>query len=155
MKKCKQCNEEKPLDAFHKDRSHIDGLRTECKSCRKPKTRAYYATNSAKVKQREYSHKERRRANTLRYCYGISTEKYEQLLMQQNFGCAICHKPETKKNASNLCVDHCHKSGRIRGLLCHKCNSAIGKLGDSIELLESALAYLKYYSKPQNLHGAT
>lgn len=144
MKICKKCKQEKPLTEFHKDSSHKDGLRLDCKECRKPVVAAYYRRNSLRIKQRNLTQAQRRRANTLRYAYGINTENYEQLFIKQNGKCAICGKPEERKGSAYLCVDHCHKTGKVRGLLCHKCNSGIGKLNDDVTLLKNAISYLEY-----------
>lgn len=62
--------------------------------------------------------------------------------------CAVCQRPESvidprKGETKELAVDHCHETGRIRGLLCNNCNRAIGLLGDSVELLLKAVEYLK------------
>ena len=74
-------------------------------------------------------------------------ETYESLFEQQSGVCAICGKPETRKTqtggVSSLAVDHDHKTGAIRGLLCMTCNNALGHFYDSIELLENAIRYLK------------
>lgn len=73
--------------------------------------------------------------------YGISLEEYERLLKKQRGRCAICHrKPSSKRR---LCVDHCHRTKRVRGLLCIKCNVAMGLLGDSVDLVSLTLRYLK------------
>jgi hypothetical protein len=68
--------------------------------------------------------------------------------LAQNGVCAICRKPETythhmTKKIANMAVDHCHVTGKIRGLLCHKCNHGLGKFGDDVSLLRKALAYLE------------
>jgi hypothetical protein len=81
------------------------------------------------------------RESKLRVKFGITPEAYEALLQRQGGVCAICAKAET--TGRRLAVDHCHKTGRIRGLLCALCNTAIGKLGDSPELVERALNYLR------------
>lgn len=64
----------------------------------------------------------------------------ERLRAAQNNRCAICEKPESE--IGTLCLDHCHETGQIRGLLCRKCNSGIGLLGDDIDLVRSAVLYL-------------
>lgn len=80
--------------------------------------------------------------------YGLSVDDYELLLEAQNFVCAICHKPETRKDGRSgrtiaLAVDHCHSTGRVRGLLCAKCNMGIGHFEDETERLERILEYLR------------
>lgn len=74
--------------------------------------------------------------------FGITLEHYNKLLKQQKQKCAICRKPPASKNKS-LGVDHCHKTGKIRGLLCDKCNRGLGLFDDNIKLLEKAKKYLK------------
>lgn len=82
----------------------------------------------------------------------FSKEEYAQLLNKQNNLCAICKKPEsiilvsTHTKPKRLAIDHCHTTKKIRGLLCQKCNTAIGAFGESIEVLQSAIEYLKKYS---------
>ena len=88
------------------------------------------------------------KAGHLRRKFGISLDQFNEMLAAQNGVCAICGEKETrlKKNydePGDLCVDHCHKTGKIRGLLCFKCNSAIGKLRDSSDGLTKALEYLR------------
>lgn len=73
------------------------------------------------------------------------------MLKNQNDVCAICKKPEsivnsvTNKTPKRLAIDHCHKSGIVRGLLCHRCNVSIGAMNESIELMEAAIDYLKFH----------
>lgn len=80
--------------------------------------------------------------------FGISQDQFNQMLLKQNNVCAICKNPETvvwkKTNTIKpLCIDHCHKTGKIRGLLCARCNTAIGLFKDSLNALISASEYLK------------
>ena len=75
--------------------------------------------------------------------YGITREQYNALADSQHGCCAVC----LERPAGRLRVDHCHDTGVIRGLLCHKCNSAIGLLGDTAARLERALAYLQRQTK--------
>lgn len=82
--------------------------------------------------------------------FNITLDQYYQMLAKQNNCCAICKNPETridKRTAelTMLAVDHCHKTQKVRGLLCAKCNQGIGYFNDNIESLESAAQYLKLY----------
>jgi hypothetical protein len=72
--------------------------------------------------------------------YNISLDEYNKILESQNNVCFICKKPEQKQ--TNLAVDHCHTTGKVRGLLCTKCNTTIGLMDESIENLQSAINYL-------------
>ena len=74
--------------------------------------------------------------------YGITNDQYLEMVRQHNDVCASCKQPE-KTQGKSLCVDHDHKTGKIRGLLCHHCNRALGFAGDSIQILESLIDYLK------------
>jgi hypothetical protein len=89
---------------------------------------------------------DRRKADTdvryfraVRQKYGLSKEKYEELLVLQGGRCAICDEVPPKR----LRVDHCHRTGKVRGLLCDLCNSGIGKLRDDPERLTRAVEYLQ------------
>ena len=79
--------------------------------------------------------------------YKITIEKYNEMLLSQNMCCAICLQEEksldNRKNKSrDLAVDHCHETGKVRGLLCWQCNTSLGKFKDSIEILQRAIDYL-------------
>lgn len=87
------------------------------------------------------------RASNYKYNYGITLEQYEEMLKAQNSVCFICEKEETAtyKNTGrlkNLAIDHCHKTGKIRKLLCSNCNLIIGKLEDKFYLIDKMRAYL-------------
>jgi hypothetical protein len=77
--------------------------------------------------------------------YGLSESQFINMFKQQNGTCAICKKPDLKRL---LCVDHCHTTGRVRGLLCYKCNLAIGHLKDNTGSLKSAIEYLQKEKTP-------
>jgi hypothetical protein len=74
--------------------------------------------------------------------FGLTVEQYDEMLAKQGGGCALCGKTEAE-NGRRLPVDHCHATGRNRGILCHECNAGLGKLGDTPEALERALAYVR------------
>lgn len=79
----------------------------------------------------------------LKRAYGITRADYDKMFAQQNGRCAICGSTGHKgKRTAKLYVDHDHATGRVRGLLCHKCNGGLGALGDNEEGLRRALAYV-------------
>ena len=73
--------------------------------------------------------------------YHITLERYEALRKHQDYKCGICRKPENQFKTA-LAVDHDHNTGEVRGLLCWRCNRALGKFGDSVELVQSAATYV-------------
>jgi len=78
--------------------------------------------------------------------YGVTLDWYRETLAAQNGVCAICKQPETTKIRGNtiaMPVDHCHTTGRVRGLLCTQCNRALGLFKDSTEVLQAAISYLQ------------
>ena len=81
--------------------------------------------------------------------YGITQDQYEAMYKQQGGVCAICGGlPDIVKHGiTRLAVDHDHATGKVRGLLCNNCNSGMGIIGDTIEHLERALAYLKQHEE--------
>jgi hypothetical protein len=84
----------------------------------------------------------------LKKSYGVTAEWYTSTSAEQGGTCAICKKPETavvRGRQLRLSVDHCHTSGKVRGLLCSVCNRAIGALRDDVSLLQSAINYLKQH----------
>jgi hypothetical protein len=92
-------------------------------------------------KRTETNRKDCNRCSNLWKCYRITHQQYENLLAEQNNQCKICSKAGL--DGTPLAVDHCHTTGRIRGLLCSNCNTAIGLLYDNKELLQNAINYLK------------
>jgi Recombination endonuclease VII len=101
------------------------------------RAKRFYKNNPEKTKNRRLITK-----------YGITIEQYNEMLIKQNNLCFICRKPESAfhKNSNkvkDLCVDHCHKTGKARALLCANCNCLIGYSNESIEILQEAINYLK------------
>lgn len=78
--------------------------------------------------------------------FGIGIDEYNKMLKKQNNSCAICKSTTTQdRRTNNFPVDHCHKTGKVRGLLCNHCNRALGMFKDNIESLKSAISYLEKY----------
>lgn len=102
-------------------------------------SKRYYSKN--KVKKHEYQ---------ITRLYGIEAEQYYKMFSDQENRCAICNQHETRKSrtpgeVAKLTLDHNHETGQIRGLLCHSCNTGIGKFRESKDLLRLAVAYLENY----------
>jgi len=106
---------------------------------RKDSRRRDQAAGKAKAYQKQNPKIER--ARRLKRDYGISQAEYTKISEEQGNVCAICGNPESRNQP--LAVDHDHATGTIRGLLCNNCNTGIGLLKDSSELLDKASAYLK------------
>lgn len=121
-------------------------LRSECKSCSKTKNKKYFENNKQTLnqKQKEWnsSNKQKVRNSKLKRKFGINLEEKEKLFSLQNHQCAIC---KTKENIRDRDwdVDHCHITGKVRGILCSNCNRGLGLFKDDPSTLLSAFAYLK------------
>lgn len=111
--------------------------------------REYYARNRDRIRERQRLWKERKRqedperyrskydrAGALRRNYGLTVEEFDTMVLAQEGRCALCDRP------SDLVVDHDHRTGRVRALLCTRCNTGLGHFGDAPALLERAVAYL-------------
>lgn len=148
-KTCTKCKVEKPLEEFHVRRASKDGRKSECKECGCARQRAFAAANPDKIKhwkkRWEQDDPERwarsQRKSKLKAKFGITLEEYEALLDAQGGVCAIC---EGGSNGSGtFAVDHDHRSGKNRKLLCSECNLGLGKFRDSPELLRKAAVYVE------------
>ncbi len=85
--------------------------------------------------------KKKMRREHYKYRYKITVGEFNKMSKKQGHKCKICRKPDEKNSV--LCVDHCHKTGKIRGLLCNHCNRAIGQFRENVKILEKAVIYLK------------
>lgn len=141
---CRTCKEVKSFDNFYNSKSSSDGKCTRCKTCDNE------ARKRSKDNNPEANWKSIRRSN-LKNKYGLTLEDYENMLKLQNECCAICklHISENKVSGrfNSLSVDHCHDTGKIRGLLCNQCNRAIGMLGDKPDNVLKAYEYLMNHYK--------
>lgn len=94
--------------------------------------------------RRATTSKEQYRKNNLKK-YGLTEERYEELLARQLNGCAICFSKFANKKHQKLFVDHNHENGKVRGLLCQDCNAGLGRFKENQELLTRAKMYLFMY----------
>lgn len=141
--KCPRCNQSFSEDGYHKNKSRKTGRALYCKECAKElvKQSPSYQTEV----RREYEAKRERDRNGWRKRrYGLTEEEFLSMLEQQNYLCAIC---ETRPDQRELAIDHCHETGKVRGLLCMNCNTALGKFKDDVALLQKAISYLLFEQK--------
>jgi hypothetical protein len=129
-------------------------LQVDCQQCKKQFEPRKYGPirdicyecfkENERIRVRQYG-AEYHKNNGLMKVYGLTIENYKTMLDSQGHVCAICGKAADGMGAKlrNLCVDHCHITGKIRGLLCTKCNSGLGHFKDNIQYLENAIIYLK------------
>jgi hypothetical protein len=123
-KKCHKCKNDKLLDEFvNRYTRYSDGKDPWCKDCKR---------NSIRILK-----------------YGISSEEYDIILKKQNYRCAICERHESElskvgnRRFFTLCIDHSHKTKKVRGLLCHSCNRSIGLLKEDVTVFKNAILYLE------------
>lgn len=161
-KTCSTCFVEKGVAEFNKQKVRPDGLDIKCKTCSREFHAKRYKDPEIRRKLLENATRWRERNpdadadKTLRRKYGITLAQYNELFKLQGGVCALCKKSETtrrnkkREGRERLAVDHCHDTGRIRGLLCFKCNTAIGSLGDTEE---DARKVVEYFSRPNALES--
>ncbi len=120
--KCNYCNKE------HTQSAREIKSNSKSRSCEKFKPHNYTGLDKRDV--------------VIRNQYGITLAEYNTMLEAQDYKCAICGN-EDEVEGRRLAIDHCHTSGKVRGLLCGKCNRGLGLFYDNDELLHNAIQYLK------------
>ena len=150
---CTLCRKEKTLLEFSPRKNGRLGLDSRCKECKAELARDYSLKNKEKISQ---NNAEWRKNNPGRYTkrsrgyvmkrYGITTEEYDELFLIQEGRCKICSRVSEKA----LHVDHDHKTGRVRGLLCHRCNTSIGLMEESADNLKRMIEYIGGYSESKD-----
>jgi hypothetical protein len=161
-KTCTKCGVLQPIENFYRAAGTRDGLRGDCKSCFQARAAARYRANPEPMKQRAKQwareNPERLRATKRRYAasgrkqtvdrrsylkrkYGVTPEWYDETLAAQGGGCAICGRPP--RDDISLHVDHDHRTGELRLLLCFLCNNLLGDVDDDADRLRAAAAYLE------------
>ena len=144
QKCCTNCLNSKSNDQFWKNKSQYDGLDNLCISCRKVSISQY----RKKVKDnkppkvidmvaKKLEQNSRKKFREILKRYGLTKTQYTEMLNSQKNSCKICNEN------TNLVVDHCHLTGQVRGLLCNRCNLALGSLRDSVELAIKVVNYLE------------
>jgi len=129
-KTCTRCHTEKPIDEFPLKPNDSILRKSHCRQCLNESRARHSRTNPKEM-------------------YGLTAEQYQQLLHQQNGKCAICNGcvNSSRIKHTELCIDHCHETGVVRGLLCSRCNLGIGNFGDRLDLIKSAVKYLEKHAQ--------
>ena len=133
LKECRTCHAQKPTEDFAIRTRTV--RRAQCKACLATRKREYHKKNPEQYRR----HRETSRQARLKRVFGITQDEYDQLLKDQRGVCAICKQVP---DGIRLGVDHNHKTGQVRGLLCIPCNTGIGMLKDDPDLLHRAVFYL-------------
>jgi hypothetical protein len=149
---CPGCKKRKPLTKFYKNKAKANGIGIRCIECNKAYSKDWYKKNKVRNYKRTYAWRDDNwdevRSKALQKKYGIDLREYNRILDAQGGVCAICFQEETivdyrSNRKRSLSVDHCHKTGAIRGLLCFKCNRILGRIGDSLEGILPWVIYLE------------
>ncbi len=145
MRTCTMCLRTKALVEFSPDRRSKDGCQARCKVCKSGEVRDAYAANPEHKKAvgKSHYHSNRGLDSRMRRKYGITAEEYQRLLAAQGGHCAICPATEPGYGRKYFTVDHDHKTGKVRGLLCVRCNTGLGMMEDSADRMEAAAQYIK------------
>jgi hypothetical protein len=132
MRNCTVCKIDKDDSLFVKRSNRKSGVQSYCKECHNKKMRGSY--NSDYMKNYD-----------LVKNYNITLNQFKEMSINQNDRCAICYVhilDISAKHKKTLCVDHCHKTGKIRGLLCDRCNRGIGLFKEDIKIMLKAIEYI-------------
>jgi len=133
VKTCYACKTEKPVTDFYK--SNVNFYQKECKDCNRTRKYKWHQTELGKLSS----------ANTkLKRRFGITLDQFNEMYKKQEGKCLICGVNESILG-HRLAVDHCHTTGKIRGLLCKSCNMGIGNLKENIDNLQNAIKYLESF----------
>jgi hypothetical protein len=147
IKFCRTCGTDQPIEEFGQ-RYDRPQRKSQCKAC----IRSYMRERNRElnISKRDYWRRKNRdpdyhRRFKLKARYGITVEEYWEMHSSQEGLCAICDQPEKRKLRGNLAllvVDHCHSTGKVRGLLCFHCNKTLGHL-ENADWIDKAFGYLK------------
>ena len=144
---CTKCKIEKPVSCFYKNCGNKDGLTYICIQCNakyKKDNRKRYSEQQAQYVKNHPEIRSRRILKT----YGLTAEAYHKMFVSQKGVCAVCKKPCSRNTF--LSVDHDHKTGRVRKLLCSHCNLILGLAGDDPHIFVAFVSYLGQFEDRQN-----
>ncbi len=128
VKVCSCCKKERVIKDFYKQNDRKINVKSQCKICIKKNYKA-----------------DKQRDSQLKYRYNITLEQYDKMFEEQNGVCVICEQPNIANR--RLCVDHNHATGKVRKLLCNKCNNVLALADENIDILLKAINYLRKYNE--------
>jgi hypothetical protein len=129
---CPKCEQMLLREEFYKDAARKDGITAYCKLCKNTINKNWQDNNIGNYRKSQLRQRRKRE-------YGVSDQDVADMLEKQSNSCAIC-RTEIDWNCH---VDHCHKTGVVRGLLCASCNKGLGLFGDDTVRLNNAIKYLE------------
>lgn len=146
MLTCPKCNQSKDVSEFYP--SVLKTAYKQCKKCSNTQSREWAANNrdAERARVRKYHAENRERLNEyarwqrFQRKYGVSKDQYVVMLASQEHQCKICDRPLI--NQGRVCIDHSHKTNKVRGILCDRCNRGIGLLQDNPTVLNKAAQYI-------------
>ncbi|HHT9147317.1 MAG TPA: endonuclease VII domain-containing protein [Candidatus Wunengus sp. YC61] len=153
-KTCRMCGIEKPIDDFNTHYGNKDLHRHECRDCQKENQQKHYPLvrdkwNAKRRAQKDNPMEQQKRHHQhVKRKFGISHDDYNKMLLSQDGKCFLCGTENPNRNGEkvgNFSVDHDHKTGKVRSLLCTKCNHGLGNFMDSPSLLRKAATYLESF----------
>lgn len=145
MKRCARCRETKPIACFSVLKSKNNNIDCYCKKCRLIHAQRWQKLNTEKHKAYVSGQGRKVQAERVRFVkYGMQAGDFDELEKNQGGVCAIC------KKAARLCVDHCHETGVVRGLLCDLCNRAVGGFRNDSAVARAAADYIEFHNDPNN-----
>lgn len=130
---CSCCKSVKSITEFNKNKANRSGFQNQCKACKRITGLSHRSKPETRIKKR---------STWLEYKYGITLEVWQELFNAQNGRCAICLRHQSEVTMK-FHTDHCHKTGKVRGLLCASCNHTLGQNKDNPEAFDRFAAYLR------------
>jgi RNA polymerase subunit RPABC4/transcription elongation factor Spt4 len=144
---CPTCKQEKLASSFFPSR--LKGNAVYCRACAKDNRREYDRKNKTRRQMLCRARYQKNKLEIIARKYGLTREQYQRMIQLQKNKCAICGQPETHKYKGvvvPLSVDHDHKTGRVRELLCRNCNTVVGMSEENLAVLRKAIVYLKKHT---------
>jgi hypothetical protein len=146
---CTKCKIEKDNSLFRIRLNSKSGFQYWCKGCEYQANKKRYIAKPKRIvipKEKD-SIKLDALKRMLKFRYNITHQEYTEMYHLQNHSCKICNTSKSLGGGNGLQVDHCHRTGKVRALLCPNCNTLLGSCNDNIDILESSILYLKEHSQ--------
>jgi hypothetical protein len=145
---CKKCNTWKLLEEYPKNKNSALGIFSYCSECSNKLGREHHKKNRAKGTEGWEKHRKDYRNRYYKNTYGITLAQFEEIFEAQDYKCAICFCPlDIDGESSKAHLDHNHTTGKIRQILCVRCNKGIGYLQEDTDIMQSAIDYINLHKE--------